>query len=91
MNSTVSTLDTYESAYYLAHNAEVAAIECQKINGKLSCTLQITGDDISTLQYHYFKKTAEVNIHAFRKAYHQINMIIIAAKKQYKENQGGLS
>lgn len=85
MNPTLTTVDTYESAFYLANNAEIAAIECQKIDGKLACTMQITGEDLTTLQYQYFKKTAEVNLHAFRRAYHHVNMLILNAKREYKK------
>ena len=87
MNPIISTPDTYESAYYLANEAEVTAVECRKIDGKIACTLQFSGEDLTTLQYQYFRKTAEVNLYAFKRAYHQINMIMADAKKKFKKEQ----
>ena len=87
MNPIISTPDTYESAFYLANQAVITAVECQTVNGKIACTLQITGENLTTLQHHYFRKTAQVNLFAFRKAYKQVNNIMAEAKKQFKQQQ----
>ena len=87
MDPIISTPDIYECAFYKANKAEVVAVECRIIKGKIACTLQFSGEDLPTLQYLYFHRTAEVNLFKFKKAYYQITVIMANAKRRFKQQQ----
>jgi len=84
MQEIVSTGDIYESVYYVLNGCKLEIIEGVPVNGKISCLLKFTGEDIARLQIEYFQGKAIVNLFAFRRTYSQVNSWINTAKKQLK-------
>ena len=80
----VSTIDLYESCYYLLNSCTLEAIEGIPVNGEITCKLYFNGERITDLQADYFRGTAKVNLFDFRRTYNQINSHVQQAKKKLK-------
>jgi hypothetical protein len=80
----VSTIDLYESCYYLLNSCTLEAIEGIPVNGEITCKLYFNGERITDLQADYFRGTAWVNLFEFRRAYNQINSHVQQTKKKVR-------
>lgn len=89
---TIQTTDTYEVCYYFLNNCTIKDIEVLPLNGKLSCSVIMEGENLPELQVKFFRNEAFVNLFEFRRFYSKVTGYINEAKKQYKvlqKQQGG--
>lgn len=75
MGQRVSTMDLYESTYYLLGGCELEGIEAERINGSIGCRLTFRGERLGELQREYFAGRATVALFPFRRAFGQINAL----------------
>ena len=86
-NNTIHVTDLYESCYFYLNGAEITAITCEQVNGKLTCKITFTGSNLASLQYKYYSNECLVNLYSFRRAFQQITSYLNEAKKKYKQQQ----
>ncbi len=84
MEAQVSTCDLYEGTYYLLNGCELEAIDGLKVNGNLTCRLTFSGDNLNSLQLAYLQGKAHSNLFQFRRAYGQLNALVLKAKKKFR-------
>jgi hypothetical protein len=85
--NTIIVTDLYEGAYYWLHQAEIRAITCEQVNGKISCKITFCGSNLAQLQYNFYSNKCMVNLYDFRRAYNKLNSYIYEAKKKYKQQK----
>ena len=89
---TIQTSDPYEMCYAFLNGCTIRDIEVLEVNGKLSCTVIMEGDNLPELQAKFFRNEAYVNLFDFRRFYSRVTGYINEAKKKYKtlqKQQGG--
>ena len=85
--STVQVTDLYECCYFYLNGAEITAITCEQVNGKLTCKVTFSGTNLAELQYKYYSNECVVNLYNFRRAFQQMTSYLNEAKKKYKQQQ----
>ena len=92
----VDVTDLYEAAYILTCGNRIEEVRCIPLSEGISCQITLTGETAEYAQTVYATGQAQVNVHAFRRAYGQVNSFIHEAKKNYDRerrrlrNGGGL-
>lgn len=84
MEGQVSTCDLYEGTYYLLNGCELEAIEGLRVNGKLTCRMNFTGENLTQLQLSYLQGQAGANLFEFRRTYSQLSALVLKAKKKFR-------
>ena len=84
MEDQVSTCDLYEGTYYLLNGCELEAIEGLRVNGKLTCRMNFTGEKLTQLQLSYLQGQAGANLFEFRRTYSQLSALVLKAKKKFR-------
>ena len=84
MEDQVSTCDLYEGTYYLLNGCELEAIEGLRVNGKLTCRMNFTGENLTQLQLSYLQGQAGANLFEFRRTYSQLSALVLKAKKKFR-------
>ena len=78
-----SVTDMYEAAWLVANECQIEGVECIPLSEGLTCRFEFSGSNLGFLEELFLKKEAQVNVHAFRRAYGQVNSFIHEAKKNY--------
>jgi len=84
MEDQVSTCDLYEGTYYLLNGCELEAIEGLRVNSKLTCRMNFTGENLTRLQLSYLQGQAGANLFEFRRTYSQLSSLVLKAKKKFR-------
>jgi len=80
----VRTSDLYEAAYYLERGCKLEAVETVRLEaGKIECVFVIEREEepLVFLMARWSRGNTEVNLHAFRQAYSQVNAYVQRAKR----------
>lgn len=86
---TVTTSDLYETAYYLLNGCELVEIEGNRVNGRIVCSLILSGELIAGLQLTYLNGEAEANILSLRRMVGQVSAWVHTAKRKFKNSSEG--
>ena len=69
---------------HLLNGCELEEIESLKVNGKLTCRMNFTGENLTQLQLAYFQGKAQANLFEFRRAYSQLSSLVQKGKKKFR-------
>jgi len=86
MTQEIKTKDLYEGAMYLCYNFELKTIKVLKENGKVTCELIFTGEEIDKKQFDYFNSTALVNVVDFRKSFGRLKSLVYAERQKQSDH-----
>jgi hypothetical protein len=79
--------DLYEAAYLVLNGGRLEEVGCIPLSASLACKFTFAGENLSRFQEQFYRKEAEVNLHAFRSAYTQVNGFMREAKKAWERER----
>ncbi len=81
----VSTNDLYEATYYLMNGCELVSLDGMRVNGKVTCRMNLEGGELARLQLLYLQGEAHVNLIDFRRAFGHVYNIAHKEKTRCKK------